>query len=203
MTKLYITRHGETEWNIERRMQGRLDSPLTLKGKEQAAALGKRLASVRLDAVYSSTAPRAVATAEIAIAGRLIQQHQHAGLCEYAIGEWEGKTMEELKSSEPANFDSFINHPDKFIPPAGAETFSQLQRRLAVTLGELAAKYEGKTLLLVAHGVVMRCLRAYLLNVPIEKVWHEAYKPTALSILEAENGNYSVKLWNDTSHYQQ
>ncbi len=202
MTKIYLTRHGETEWNVQRRMQGRLDSPLTERGKHQAVLLGNRLADTAIDVIYSSTSPRAVTTAGLIRAGRNIPQLQHAGFCEMGLGPWEGKEVQVLMETENGSCQNFFYHPELFVPPAGAENFEELQQRFVAALREVAAKHEGQTILVVAHGMVLRNMLAYFTNQRLQDIWTNLYKPTALSLLNMDEGKFELVFWNDTAHYE-
>ncbi len=201
MTTIFFTRHGETEWNIQRRMQGWLDSPLTEKGRLQAVQLGERIRIIPLAAIYPSNAPRAIVTAELIRGNRAIPIEPIEGLREMGLGEWEGRSVSELFEKESVNCQNFFYHPNKFIPPAGAENFEDVQQRIAETLKGLVKKHEGQNILIVAHGIFMRNVAAYLRKEPIEDVWSEPYKPTALSLVIADGDNYEIRYWNDISHY--
>lgn len=203
MTTIFFTRHGETEWNIQRRMQGWKDSPLTEKGRRQAAYLSERLKAIPLTAIYSSDAPRAVTTAELVRGDRNITIVPIAGLREMSLGRWEGRAVSELFEEESVNCQSFFYHPDKFIPPEGAESFASVRQRIAETLKELVKNHDDQSILIVTHGVFMRNVAAYLHNKPIEAVWSDLYKPTALSLVIANDNNFEIKYWNDTSHYKE
>lgn len=110
-TTLYLTRHGETKWNVEKRMQGWQDSPLTEKGRQDAKRLGKRLEAVELAAIYTSTSGRALETAELVRGGRLIPIYQDERLREIQLGDWEGKTHDEIRQMDPTGFDHFGTRP--------------------------------------------------------------------------------------------
>jgi len=107
VTWLYLTRHGQTEWNVENRFQGWSDSPLTEKGIRQAKDLAKRLRGISFDAIYSSPAGRALQTAEILRDGREIEIREHPDLREMGLGDWEGMRSEEIEARFPADFARF------------------------------------------------------------------------------------------------
>lgn len=202
MTNIFLTRHGETEWNIQRRMQGWQDSPLTERGKLQAVGLGERLSTVPLSAIYPSVAPRAIATARLICGDRQIPIVPQEGLREMGLGEWEGCFVDELLKIQPENCQNFFYHPSKFFPPKGAENFEQVQQRIAATLSELIERHYNESILIVSHGVFMRNVYAYLCQKPLDEVWAELYRPTALSLVVTDGDNFDVKYWNDTAHYK-
>src|SRR5437660_4539262 len=92
-TTIYIARHGQTQWNVEKRMQGRQDSPLTEQGIRQATWLRDTLKHVDFDAMYTSPSPRARRTAEILRHQRERELTLHGDLQEIHMGSWEGKTQ--------------------------------------------------------------------------------------------------------------
>ena len=202
MTKIYLTRHGETEWNTQRRMQGWLDSPLTEQGKFQARCLGDRLATVLLSAIYPSVAPRAIATAELICGARNIPIQPQENLKEMGLGEWEGCLVEDLLRTEKENCQNFFYYPDRYTPPKGAENFDEVRQRIDLIFNELVEKHRNESILIVTHGVFMRNILAYLRKKPIREVWSELYKPTALSLAIEEDGCFEIEYWNDTAHYK-
>jgi len=135
---LYLSRHGETEWNTQTRMQGRGDSPLTEKGLEGARSMADALANIRLTAVFCSPAPRARVTAQIALAGRSIPLIEDDRIQEMALGRFEGLTVQEAYRLDHERMDAFFHHPDCFVPLEG-ETFDAVYRRIQDFLAELTA----------------------------------------------------------------
>ena len=91
-TTIILVRHGETEWNLQNRLQGHKNSPLTLNGKKQALAVNKALSRFEINAAYTSPLKRAADTAEIILEGRNIQAIKLNNLKEIFLGPWEGKT---------------------------------------------------------------------------------------------------------------
>lgn len=144
---LFLVRHGETVWNVERRCQGHTDIPLNEKGLEQAEKLGRYLQNVQLDAVYASDLSRARQTAEkIAQYHRLNVQTMPA-LRERHYGEWEGLTVEEINERYPDQL-----HVRRAGGVYGIETFADLQGRVFNGLTDLARKHSGQNVVAVSHG---------------------------------------------------
>lgn len=100
MLRIYITRHGETEWNIQKRMQGWKDSNLTRKGEEYAIALGRRLKDVDFNCIYSSSSGRTIHTSELIRGDKDIRIIPDDNLREIHLGEWEGKTSTEIDDKQ-------------------------------------------------------------------------------------------------------
>jgi broad specificity phosphatase PhoE len=143
MLVFYFARHGETIWNTQSRMQGRLDTDLTAKGLEQAVALGSLLRGIPLDKAYVSPAPRAIQTARLALStGQFavepllsIDERVH----EMDLGDWEGMSVDEVKARDPERLQAFFFAPQDFKPVGSGETYQQVSRRMQDFLLEMEA----------------------------------------------------------------
>jgi len=155
---LYMLRHGETAWNLERRMQGRRDSSLTPRGRAQAAAMGRALARELAHAPGPTIFLRSPLgrTRETAlIVGRALgldpaEWRDEPRLAELGYGEWEGFTWPEIEAHHPDALAKWRADPESFCPPGG-ETHRELCRRSAELLVEIAAS--GIRTVVVSHGV--------------------------------------------------
>jgi len=178
MLTLYFARHGETIWNTQSRMQGRLDTALTEQGQAQAIALGDRLRGIPLDTVFVSPAPRARRTIELALqAGHFpatipieIDDRVH----EMDLGDWEGLSVDEVKAIAPDNLQAFFFSPPDYIPTGNGETYRQVSARMASFLSQMealgqAALSEGRDyhVLLVSHNITLKALLALLKRKPL------------------------------------
>nr|WP_241781106.1 histidine phosphatase family protein [Lactococcus lactis] len=97
MLEIYLIRHGQTKWNLENKMQGSLNSDLTVEGVKQAVSLGKELNKHYFDHIYSSTSPRALETSRLIFGDEKKTSSDLLG--EIAMGAWEGKLIKKLKNS--------------------------------------------------------------------------------------------------------
>lgn len=200
-TTVYITRHGQTEWNVQKRMQGHQDSPLTPLGVQQAEWLGKAMQDVHLDAVYASSSPRALRTAEIIRGEREIPLAAFDEFKEIRLGIWEGRDSGELEVQYPEQHQLFWGDPGLFSIPGG-ETFAEVQERALGKLRELIAFHEGGTILIATHTVVVKVLMAYFEGRAMEKLWDLPYiHPTCLCRIDITDGVPEIVLHGDTSHY--
>ena len=151
MTRFFLVRHGETEWNRLRKIQGISDIPLNDTGRSQAAALGDILSKHRFDLIVSSPLSRALETAQIVArklgmpAPLVIQD-----LIERNYGEAEGSSGAELD----------IRYPDGTEIP-GREDRAEVTKRVVRTLHDLAIRHPEADILAVAHGAVSRCVVEY------------------------------------------
>ena len=128
-TRLYLIRHGETDFNREGRYQGRLDVELSTLGKEQAQALAHRLEKTPFTAIYASNLKRAQATAQIIAAHHELPVQVEPDLRERDFGSWEGFTFAEIEERFPEEAKQWLEDPLRTRIP-GAEDFAHLQMRV-------------------------------------------------------------------------
>lgn len=201
MTKLYITRHGQTEWNLKGRIQGQKDSKLTTLGEKQAEWLGERLKNVEIDIIISSSSGRAIRTAEIIRGKRNIEIVPNDNLREIYFGQWEGLLHAEIEKRWPEEYRNFWNFPHLY-KPVGGETFLQVLDRVSNEVEKIISKYEGKNILIVTHAVVLKALIAYFENKDLTDFWSGAFMyPACLNIVEIKKDSRNIVLQGDISHY--
>jgi len=201
MTRLYLTRHGQTEWNLEGRMQGSKNSNLTSKGIEQAMQLGKWLESTHIDIVYSSSSGRALHTTKLIVGGRDLPIVPLDELKEINLGPWEGETFDVIKEKYDEQYQSFWNTPH-LLKDFPGETFEEFKTRVVSAITKIANENEGKDVLVVAHALVLKFLLSYFENTPLEKLFDDRIiHPTSLSIVEVKNNNFEIVKYGDTEHY--
>lgn len=129
MLTFYITRHGETEWNTQKRMQGWSDSELTANGISNAVSLGNRMKAIELDAIYASPSKRTFSTANLIKGSREIPIILDENLREINMGVWEGQTFSDIEQKYPIEYDAFWNTPHLYKSLNG-ESFAMLHKRV-------------------------------------------------------------------------
>jgi 2,3-bisphosphoglycerate-dependent phosphoglycerate mutase len=153
-----MARHGQTDWNRERRWQGHLDPPLNALGREQARILAETLADVPIAAVYSSDLRRALDTAEI-VARRLnLPVHVDVSLRELDVGAWSGQTLAELRALYPEPVARWERTGERGWE--GGESHEDMAARVLEAIRTIAAARQDEEVLVVSHGGPMRALRA-------------------------------------------
>lgn len=164
---MLLVRHGETEWNLERRFQGRFDSPLTERGTGQARAIGRLLATlpgIASAPIVASPQGRTRRTAEIIRAqlGAIGEPQLDDRLRELSLGSWDGLTYADIARRCPGIFDGDGRYDWYFRAPDG-ESYAAFAARLGDWLGETG----GPDLrVVVAHGLVSRVLRGLYAGLP-------------------------------------
>ena len=202
MLRIFLIRHGETEWNKEGKLQGHSDVKLSAEGIRQAQLLAKHAPFQKVDAVYSSDLSRAFDTAKIlAVKFNVMPVKVTPELRETNFGEWEGKYISELTEEFPKVFGKFFTDPERCHPPQG-ETFLQSQARVMNVIRDIIAEHDEQNVIVVSHGAVIRLILGAALDMPIHKMWAISQFNTALNILRVEDGGFVVELFNSTAHLQ-
>lgn len=200
MLHLYVIRHGETEWNKEKRSQGRLDSALTHKGKEDALLLGARLQDTEFRQIISSPSGRTLETAGLVKGERMIPLLTDERVMEIDLGSWQGKTEEEIKSLYPEEFDAYWNEPEVY-KSVGGESFLQVQQRLLEFLDDLENTVTDGNVLIVTHGVVIKTLYLLSRDSSLKYLWEPPFiHGTSLTILTLDAGKKELLLEACVSH---
>lgn len=199
MTRVFLIRHGETEWNKLMKYQGQTDIPLSDKGREQAVNLAERLQSENFKAVYSSDLARAYETATLLAEPHGIEVRVCPGLKEISFGEWEGMTYDNINGKWSKEIDLFFSRPAEVEIPEG-ESFQILQQRVVASLHDLVAAHPDETILVVSHGAAIRTAICAALEIPLNQVWNIRQDNTALNIFEYYADRTVVARLNDTNH---
>jgi len=203
MTTLYITRHGETEWNTQGRMQGWNDSPLTDLGVNQAHWLYERLKDKEFSAIYSSPTGRAYKTAEILKGERNIEIIAQDALKEINLSEWEGLDQNTIKEKDEDQFYNFWKAPHLYKPTSG-EDFAELQNRITAGIKEIVKTHKDEAVLIVTHTMTLKALMTSLNNKPISTIWDPPFiKQTSLTIIQIDDDKINIQMHADASHHKE
>ncbi|HHY81256.1 MAG TPA: histidine phosphatase family protein [Clostridiales bacterium] len=201
---IYLTRHGETIWNIDKRTQGTRDIPLSSRGIRQSEALAERLADENISTIYTSILDRAYHTANI-IGERIgLQPIQTKELNEVNFGSWEGLTLKEIEAKYPGRFERFFT--DFNYAPDNGESIASLQSRIRRFIQLIKEKHADKEdrILIVSHAYPVRMLIIELMNFPAEHLFDFQLDNTGISIIRWDNRNGKNRLMclNDICHLQ-
>ena len=200
MLTLYIVRHGETEWNQEGRIQGRLNSSLTEKGRHYAKLLGDRLKDVDFFRVISSPSERTRNTTELIIGERGLLYETDERIMEMDMGPWQGLLKDEIRERYPTEFDCFRDSPDLY-ENQGAESFIDIYQRAEEFLSRLMESGDSGNLLIVSHGLFIKALCLVIKGISIKNFWTlPTVDGASLSLVQIENGFMKLVLEGDTSH---
>jgi len=200
MTKVYIIRHAEAEGNLYRRGHGHYNSSVTPRGLKQIDALARRFKDVHVDALYSSDLKRTMTTAGAITKYHDLELHTTERLREVNMGIWEDLTWGELERDNPEQLINFMRYPDKW-EIEGGEKFDDLAVRITSVIREIAEENDGKTVVIVSHGMAIRTFIAEVLGIDSADASQVAHADnTSVSLLEYDGGEFHVCYYNDNSH---
>ena len=194
--KIYLVRHGETDWNQAGLLQGQTDIDLNAQGFAQAAEAAERLQDVPFEIAFCSPLIRARHTAETIVGDRKITLTTDERLRELNFGPWEGVDIRTIKEETSQPF----TNPGGYIPPEGAESFEQLYARSGEFVEQVLLPLEGiyETVLVVAHGGVNRSILNPVLNIPVSDFWRVHMGNCATAVLECREGKMTVLEYKDS-----
>lgn len=198
---IYLTRHGQTEWNLIKKIQGFLDSPLTEKGIIDAKKLGNRLKKVNLDIAYASTQERAIKTAEIIIGSRekVICLDE---LKEISVGNWEGMYYKDIQDQYRDEFNLYKYHPHLYKPKNGGEDYEVFQKRVE-SFVNLLKEEDRENVLIVTHGLTYIMLLNIFEGGEIKDLGkRQVPHGTSLSLIKYDGGDFKVIFEDDSSHLE-
>lgn len=201
MSKLYLIRHGLTEWNKLNKFQGSSDISLCEEGIEQAQKLSQRLKKYKIDSIYASDLSRAYETALYIAEPHQLEVHKIPELREIHFGEWEGLTREEILQFKEYDFNAWriSPHTEKF---PGEGSFLNVQKRLMTGVKRIIEENTGKDVAIVSHGGSLKILILSLLGLDLSGYLNFWLGNTSLSIVEIREDRNTLNLLNDMAHLE-
>ncbi len=200
--KLILIRHGETEWNKQRRIQGcRSDTRLSQKGLEQADRLAAALRKERIDAIYASPMKRASETAQIIAEACKLPVHVFNELREIDAGELDGLFERELTGLYETAWKEFRNG-NASTPLPGGESLQDVQKRTSWAVDRMLEKHIDGTVVVVAHLLANLAMVCQALGINLGQAARFKQAPASITILELTTQGNSLFLFNDTCHLQ-
>jgi phosphoserine phosphatase len=193
--RLLLARHGQTEWNADRRFQGATDIALSPLGRAQAHALGRALRGRHVTAAYVSPMRRAVETAEIALADAGIPYTPIEELRELSLGEWEGCTVDEIRQRDGDPYAAWLRAPLD-CPPPGGEPLPDVRDRVLAAMERIGAAHGDGDALIIAHGGVISVYACHLLGCSFNQLWRLRVDNCSLTIVKPPR----LVTLNDTRH---
>ena len=193
---LYFIRHGETDWNTVRRLQGGSDIPLNAQGIRLAQITGEAMKDIPFHRIFTSPLIRAKETACIIWGDREIPVIEDQRLREISFGVLEGKIYNPQKGIvDDPQLEKFFEHPESYQCPEGGESISHLIERTGDFLQELVhtKAYEEETILVSCHGAALRGLLAGVKEMELKDFWKGGvHKNCAVTILEVYDGVITI-----------
>ena len=197
--RFIVVRHGETQWNIESRIQGHTDSPLTATGLSQAEAIAQRLAKESFDVLVSSDLGRAMHTA--AAIARCCNHTVIADprLRERSFGAGEGMTYGEVDYHWPDAF-SRVRETDPDFAIPGGESRRRFHERIRDAFAALAREHDGRRVAVVCHGGVLAALYRLIHDIPVARPHAIPIANASYNALSCDADAWTVEAWGDVAH---
>lgn len=194
-TTLFLIRHGQTAWNVQKKYCGYKDIALNAAGKKQAALLRVRLKNEPIHKIYASDKKRAIQTAQIIFKNRKIEKI--AGLREMHFGCFEGLKHPQIMKKYTALYSAWLKDPFSVSIPQG-EKVTDFRKRVVKAIKDIAADNAGKTAAIVCHGGTISIYITHLLKT--RDFWKQIPRSTAVSIIDYRNNKPRIKVFNNTDH---
>ena len=207
-TLVYLVRHGETTWNVEKRFQGQLDVALSKTGLRQAEAVARWLAKqpVHFTAIYSSDLKRASLTA-VLIGDKLgLTPQLDPALREINVGEWQGLVASEIEARYPGQLEEWHEKIDSFTLPGG-ESIPLVQERIYAAYQEIVEKHPGEAVIIVSHGAALAALIAALRDWDLVETWHTkkarmGNTHVSVAVFDHERSEHEFIMMNSGEHLE-
>lgn len=189
--RIYLARHGETDWNAEHKLQGSTDTPLNSTGLKQAAILAETLRGIHFDAVYSSTLSRSRDTANV-VRGD-VPLKTIAGLNERGVGKFEGKFLDRRKDPAVAE-----EYPRRSRDPNdqldGGESLNQFDARVHAALDSILGQHRSGTILIVGHAITNQMILRAIFHLSLAETISIKQGNDELYLIELPEG-HGPRLW--------
>jgi broad specificity phosphatase PhoE len=202
--RIYLVRHGETEWNRVQRFQGKINLPLNQKGRKQAKALALALRDLPLKAIYSSPLIRTLETSYfIKDFHPSTPIFEEKGLIEMDLGEFDGMKVQDWAEQYPDLKKAWNENPATFKMPGG-ESLKEVQTRAKETLEHITRIYPADTtILLSSHNFVNLTILCDILDIPLNRFRELRQENAAFNVICKNEDKYYVELLNERSHLKE
>lgn len=199
LTRICLVRHGETEWNAERRIQGQIDIGLNAAGLRQAEAAGRWLKAAGISALYASDLKRAWATGQAIGQAVGMQPVPVPELRERRYGIFEGLTYAEAEARYPEGYAAFEGRNADYAFEHG-ESLKVMYERVTGKLKELAQRHLGESIVVVVHGGVLDVINRFVRGNPLEMPRDFLIPNAGINWISAVDGRWTVETWGETAH---
>lgn len=200
-TRICLVRHGETEWNAARRIQGQIDIDLNPTGLRQAEAAGRWLKGAGIVALYSSDLKRAWATAQAIGAALGLIPNAVPEMRERRYGVFEGLTYDEAKAKHPDGYAAFEGRNADYAFENG-ESLKAMFARVTGRLQAIAAAHPGQNVAVVLHGGVLDIINRFVRGNSLETPRDFLIPNAGLNWIAVDNGRWHLETWGETAHLE-
>ncbi len=198
-TEITIIRHGETMWNVQKRIQGQRNSSLSENGITQAELVAEALAKREFDVLISSDLERAVETAKIINKQLSLTHKYNLNLRERSFGIFEGKNFAEIEEKYPEEFRRYKERNPEFVVPGG-ESIEQMYDRVTSEIEAIARKFKDQKVLIVSHGLVLEMMMYKTFNLKLDEPRSFSINNSSISSFYIDEDNWFLKEWGVIEH---
>jgi probable phosphoglycerate mutase len=199
MTRVYLVRHGTTDWNKEEIFRGRVDCKLNETGQTEARALAEYFKDIPVEFIYSSPLSRATETAQVIAAAKGLPVLSDPAFMDMDFGAWQGMPLREVKEKYPELYRLWREQPQATTPPGG-ENLGQVRARAWEGLRRVVEENPEKAALIISHRVVTKVLICAVLGLDDSHFWQIQQDTTAVNCFQYNRGVFITSLINDTCH---
>lgn len=198
LTQICFIRHGETDWNIEQRMQGHIDRPLNANGAAQAVTVGRHFSTLQADALYSSDLLRARQTAQPIAQALQLPLTLLSALRERHFGRCEGLTFAEIAARYEDDARAIECRDPDYAAPQGGESRRQHEARVLDCIACLVNDHPGQTIVVVTHGGVLDVVYRRALALPSDAPRDYPIPNAGINWLAINGTQWLIERWGET-----
>jgi broad specificity phosphatase PhoE len=200
--EIILVRHGETDWNAGEIFRGRADVALNETGLKQADKLGEYLSGEKIDVIYASPLKRAIKTAEAIAARQGLEICITPNLNDIDCGEWEGRTLEEVKEKCPDVYRDWLDTPEQVRIPGG-ESLEEVRCRVMPFIEDAVTRCREGRIALVSHRVVNKVIICNMLGLGNGSFWSLKLDTGGITRFELNGARLVLIVHNDTSYLKE
>ncbi|MBP6332610.1 MAG: histidine phosphatase family protein [Aminivibrio sp.] len=198
MKRIFLVRHGETDWNREGRFQGQMDISLNGTGLGQARSVAEALKDVPPDRIVASPLSRARETARPLEELTGLRAELCGGLIEIAHGLWEGRAAPEVEAEWPGMLETWHSRPERVVMPGG-ESLADVQNRACPALLRIA-EGTGENIAVFTHDAVLKVLLMNVLDCSLSSFWRFQLANGSITLLELSAMGWRIPLMGEAGH---
>ncbi len=202
MLKIHFVRHGQTEWNVIKKLQGHLNSPLTEEGIEQTELLYEKVKYLDIEKIYTSPQGRAVHTARILKGKKDIDIIELDEIMEMGFGDVEGLEKEAFKEQYPDAFMNLWTDAVNYDPHEfHGESFIELEKRAVEGLKKMVSENKSGDILVVSHGMILKVIFGFISGHSLDKFWTDPVpQNTSITVVSYNGKNFKIEDFSNIDH---
>jgi broad specificity phosphatase PhoE len=193
MLEILLIRHGQTDWNRDRRIMGRKPIPLNIQGRRESEAIGRALREIQIQAIFTSPVERAVQTARLIARGRKLKLEMVPEVAEIDYGDWIGKTFDEVTEDEAYRV---YHATPKLAHPPGGEKMVDVHRRAVNFIEALRKRHEAGRIVVVSHADVIKIVVTHYLGLDLNDLLRLRIDNCSVSLLWFNGSRHRVMAVN-------